>query len=186
MVFKGIEIVWLKDDFWFMTVQTMSGSRRKSSSSKGWSQELIQLLTSLPLHSVLPMNIQPTTLTTIRIIVSQTILLWLSAHMWPHAIGRRKSTSDSLRKRPDKAKLIIRESLRKITTSIVHNGTRFITSTLVHHLVQVGPTAYLMKRTLTRTTSDSWRSLQGQYKACSHTDGGILQRTIFRFREDFL
>jgi hypothetical protein len=147
---------------------------------------IIQLLTSLPPRSVMPMNSQATTLTTIRIIVSQTALLQISAYMWPHAIGRRKSTRNSLRKRPDRAKLIIRESLRKITASIVRNGTRFITSTLVRHLVRVGPTADLMRQTLTRTTSDSWRSLQRQYKACSHTDVGIPQRTILYFGKDFL
>jgi hypothetical protein len=112
---------------------------------------IIQLLTSLPPHSVIPMSSQATTLTTIRIIVSRTILLQLSAYTWPHAIGRRKSTSNNLRKRPDRAKLIICESLRKITASIVRNGTRFITSTLVSHLVRVGPAADLMRRTLTRT-----------------------------------
>jgi hypothetical protein len=42
---------------------------------------IIQLLTSLPPRSVMPMNSQPTTLTTIRIIVSQTIFFRLSAHM---------------------------------------------------------------------------------------------------------
>jgi hypothetical protein len=147
---------------------------------------IIQLLTSLPPLSVMPMNSQATTLTTIRIIVSRTILLRLSAYMWPHAVGRRKTTSDSLRKRPDRAKLIIRKSLRKITASIVHNGMRFITSTLVRHLVRVGPTADVMRQTLTRTTSDSWRSLQRQYKACSHMDVGIPQRTILCFGEDFL
>jgi hypothetical protein len=42
---------------------------------------IIQLLTSHPPRSVMPMNSQPTTLTTIRIIVSRTILLRLSAHM---------------------------------------------------------------------------------------------------------
>jgi hypothetical protein len=36
---------------------------------------IIQLLTSLPPRSIMPMNSQATTLTTIRIIVSQTILL---------------------------------------------------------------------------------------------------------------
>ena len=40
MVFKDIEIIWLKDNFWFLTVRTMSGSCRKSSSSKDRSQEL--------------------------------------------------------------------------------------------------------------------------------------------------
>jgi hypothetical protein len=42
---------------------------------------IIQLLTSLPPHSILPMNSQDTTLTTIHIIVSRMILLQLSAHM---------------------------------------------------------------------------------------------------------
>jgi hypothetical protein len=42
---------------------------------------ILQLLTSLPPRSVMPMNSQATTLTTIHIIVSQTILLRLSAHM---------------------------------------------------------------------------------------------------------
>jgi hypothetical protein len=121
---------------------------------------IIQLLTSFPPHSVLLMNSQATTLTTIRIIVLRTILLRLFVHMWPHAIGRRKSSSNSLRKRPDKVKLIIRESLRKITASIICNGTQFISSTLVRHLVRhlvrLGPPADLMRRTLTRTWSDSW------------------------------
>jgi hypothetical protein len=42
---------------------------------------IIQLLTPLPPRSVMPMNSQAATLTTIRIIVSQTILLRLSAYM---------------------------------------------------------------------------------------------------------
>jgi hypothetical protein len=42
---------------------------------------IIQLLTSLPPHSVLPLNSRATTLTTIHIIVLQTILLRFSAHM---------------------------------------------------------------------------------------------------------
>jgi hypothetical protein len=75
----------------------------------------------------------------------------------------------------------IRESLRKITASIVRNGMRFISSTLIHHLVQVGPAADLMRWTLTWTTSDSWQSLQGQYKARSDTDIGIPQHTILCF-----
>jgi hypothetical protein len=116
----------------------------------------------------MPMNSQASTLTTICIIVSQTILLRLSAHMWPHAIGTRKSTRDSLKKRPDRAKLIIRGSLRKITASIVRNGTRFITSILVRHLVRVGLAADLMRQTLTRTPSDSRRSLQRQYNCTKH------------------
>jgi hypothetical protein len=147
---------------------------------------IIQLLTYLHPHSVLPLNSRATTLTTIRIIVLRTILLWLSAHMWPHMIGRRKSSSDSLRKRPNRAKQIICESLKKITASIICNGTRFISSTLVRHLVRVGPAANLMRRTLTRTQSDSWRLLQGQYKACSHTDVGIPQYTILCFGKDIL
>jgi hypothetical protein len=40
MVFKGIEFVHLKDEFWFLTIQTMSRSWRRSSLFKGWSQEL--------------------------------------------------------------------------------------------------------------------------------------------------
>jgi hypothetical protein len=35
-------------------------------------------------------------------------------------------------------------------------------------------------------TSGSWQSLQGHYKACSHTDVGIPQQTILYFGEDFL
>ena len=142
---------------------------------------IIQLLTFLPPHSVLPMNSHSTILTTIRIIVSQTILLWLSDYMCSYVIRRKKNTRDSLRKRRDKIKLIIHESLRKITASIVHNGTQFITSTLVCHLVWVGPTADLMRQTLTRTTNNSWQSLQRQYKVCSHTNVGILQCTILYF-----
>ena len=147
---------------------------------------IIQLLTSLPPRSVMPMNSQATTLTTIRIIVSQTILLRLFVHMWPYVIGRRKNTKNSLRKRLDRAKLIICKSLRKITASIVHNGMRFITSTLVRHLVRVGPTADLMRWTLSRTTNNLWRSLQKQYKTCNHTNVGILQRLILYFGEEFL
>jgi hypothetical protein len=40
MVFKSIKFVQLKDEFWFMTIQTMSGSQKRSSSSKGLSLEL--------------------------------------------------------------------------------------------------------------------------------------------------
>jgi hypothetical protein len=42
---------------------------------------IIQLLTPHPPCSVMPMNSQPTTLTTIRIIVSRTILLRLPTYM---------------------------------------------------------------------------------------------------------
>jgi hypothetical protein len=134
---------------------------------------IIQLLTSFFPHSILRLNSRPTIVTTIYIIMLQTFLLRLSGHMCPLAIGRRKSSSDNLRKRPDKAKLIIRKSLRKITTSIICIGIRFISSILVHHMVWAGPAADLMRRTLTRTQSDSWWSLQRQYKACSDTDIGI-------------
>jgi hypothetical protein len=109
---------------------------------------IIQLLTPLPPRSVMPMNNQATTLTTIRIIVSQTILLRL-----------------------------ICGSLRKITASIVRNGTRFITSTLVRHLVRVGLAADLMRQTLTRTSSDSWRSLQRQYNSTKHV---VIRMLEFR------
>ena len=40
MVFKSIKFVQLKDEFWFMTAQTMSKNQKRSSSSKGLSLEL--------------------------------------------------------------------------------------------------------------------------------------------------
>jgi hypothetical protein len=115
----------------------------------------IELLTSLPPHSVLPMNSQPITTTTSRIIGSRTILLRLLAHIIPHAIGRRKSTNDNWRKRQDRVRPSTYESLRKRTASTVRKWTRSISSTPVRHLVRVGPAADLMRQTLTRTTSDS-------------------------------
>jgi hypothetical protein len=171
---------------WGMTLTHHLVWRMKGKVMAMTTDRIIQLLISLPPHLVLPLNNQATILTTICIIVLQTILLWFSVHMWPHAIGRRKSSSDSLRKRPDRAKLIIHKSLRKIIASIICNGTWFISSILVYHVVRVGPVADLMRRTLTRTMSDSWRSLQGQYKACSDTDAGIPQHTILYFGKDIL
>ena len=116
----------------------------------------IELPTPLPPHSVLPMNSRPTTLTTIRIIASQAILLQLLAR--PHEIGKRRNTNDRWRKRLDRVRPNIRESLRKRTASIEHNGMRCIRLTPVRHLVRVGPATDLMRQTLTRATSDSLTS----------------------------
>ena len=103
--------------------------RMKGEVTSMTTDHIIELLISFPPHSALPINNQPTTLTITHIIISRTILLWLFTHMWSHAIGKRKSTSDSLKKQLDKAKLIIRESLKMIIASIMHSGMRFITST---------------------------------------------------------
>lgn len=114
----------------------------------------ILLATSLSQYSLWYINAQANTMVTIRNVASWTFFLQFLAFRRQLVTKMKKSSRDSLRKWPYKVKRITYESLKTTNASLIYNGTRFISSTIDHHLVWVGLSTNSMTTTLIH--SDKW------------------------------